>query len=383
MASSKLVHLGLFLALVFSEQLLFASDDSQNTVADPFVEATRLLKSKKDPSRCDLSSGSALMRALTQVESLNQSTYNLNQETLLHLAVLNQCAEAVHWLLAQGADWRIRNSHRMNAFDLAVRQGNPEILGIFTEKLSGAPVNLVSSKTKIAVKPLEVIKRSQFDIKVGFSLANVSNEQIINLNGALKGLYQIDSRTVFKGRSEVFYAKAEQQVTTFRYLVEGKVLRENLFEKSWDGALNLKAEGYPHINTVDVAALVDKTWNNLDKSISLNASVGPGVRYIARTNGESDVEPIYETRQGLKWKPNTDLIFLKGGQYTISEDWTYTDGRSGYSSVLEVSGKHKLNDHFAAGITYKYWKTSLLDESVNDSQILFELSYQTEKDSEK
>jgi hypothetical protein len=190
-------------------------------------------------------------------------------------------------------------------------------------------------------------------------------------------MYRYDALTVLDGRTEFFFSKVDNSITAIRYLAEGKVTRENLFEKNWNGALNLKTEGYLHINTVDLAALVDRSWNLFEQTVKFNASVGPGARYILTTTDGSRVEPIIEGKESVKWKPKKDFLFLKGGRYTLSEDWTYTTGTSGQSSLLEVSGKHNVTDNLIFGLTYKHWKTSLLENAVDDNQILFEVSYET------
>jgi hypothetical protein len=358
-----------------------AASDSPTATATPlpvlpFQKALRSIESIPT-SACKEHHNIKLIELFGQLESVNQSTLDENQNTLLHLSVRKQCTQAVDWLLKNGADWKIRNRAYLNPFDLALQSGNSKILDIFLSHLSGAPVKEALSRVKIALKPVANQSKSEVSVRMGFSIANIENEQLINLNSALKGMYRFDSRTVAKGRTDLFFTKTENVITTFRYLVEGKVVRESLFQTNWNGALNLKAEGYPGLNTIDTAALVERTWKLFGETAKFYVSAGPGVRYIHRSQGADNVEGIVETRQGFKWTPNQDFLIFKGGQYTLSEDWTYTAGPSGDSSLFETSARHKVTERVSVGVTYKYWKNSIPEKDIDDNQILFDLMYET------
>lgn len=394
-----------FLTLCLLDGLTYASGPSSYEPSSPETdtlnEIYEFLKHIK-PSDCRDSDSQALIRKFSDLETLNQSTPDRQQDTLLHLVVKKHCTLAVAWLLDQGADWKIRNRQRLNSFDQAVQDGNTDLLNLFLSHLSGAPIEKARAKALVSVTPVEPSsnkvngetnpdnkkqKVSEVSVKLGFSIANVNNSQITNLNAALKGMYRYDPKTVLSGRGETYFNKVDNEgiAKSIRYLIEGTVTRENLFDKKWNGAINVKAEGYRNIRTVDLSALVKRSWEFFDDSVTLSLSAGPGIRYVSTSSlvnphqpPETKVDPVAEGRENIKWTPKKDFLIFKAGKYELGEDWTYTQGPSGHSSILEVYGKNKITNHLSFVTTYKHWRTSLLNAQINDNQILFEISFDME-----
>lgn len=364
--------------LLFFGEFAFGQTPSPTPEPSPFQRSLALLRALEPSDRCTDRDSQDLIESYQKLETVNQNVHDGVHDTILHLTIRRNCLQATEWLLKRGADWRIRNKEGLNAFDLAVRLARNETLAVFLTKLSGAPVKMSFAKNWVSLSQQNNQKKATIDVQLGFSISNVSNQQIINLNSEFNGSYRYTPKTVLLGRAEVFFAKAERNVTSFRYLVEGKVVREGLFSENWNGALNLKTEGYPDLHTVDVAAMVDRTWKLFNNNLMLNLAAGPGVRYVDKTGVETRVEPVGEVHQKMEWKPQLNIGPIKAGQYTIEDEWTYTAGPSGYTSVLEVSAKHKLQKNFEAGIAYKHWNYTIASRDIDDNQILFVISYDTE-----
>lgn len=332
---------------------------------------------------CSPDFNASFFEVIERSESLNQTTNYQTNETLLHLAVTKECSPIIEWLLEHGADWKIRNTQGLNALDIALKNGSTEVLNLFLSYLSQSPIRGAQSKafvTWMNEQPGERKTQSEIKVKLGFSIANVSKSQILVLNAALKGMYRLDEHTSIHGKTDFFFNKVNDDIRSIRYLIDTRLVRENLLKTPWNGSIDIKGEGYLKLNTLELASLIERSWELYDKTLTLEGGLGPGIRLVYEnldnSNNETATDTILRAKEAIHWSPDKDFLFLKAGKYSIDQSLTYSTGASGDSSLFETSMKHKLNNHLSLGAVYKHWRASLLETNISDNQILLELTYE-------